>query len=148
MEEEIVSRDNNDDEAAKNNQQVVKGEMFEQEFSKIFVTLILKESMQQIEMEMDSKFPLRTELDKVIEEIRMLMLKIPERMHTNVKREVNNMEQLTVQEIFNKVSGQLQYKVWKPRRKKITITRYVLQQNDTASDPIQFKFCILEDINH
>ena len=35
MEEEIVSRDNNGDEATKNNQQVIKGEMFEPEFSKI-----------------------------------------------------------------------------------------------------------------
>ena len=56
LEEEIVSRDNNGDEATKNNQQVIKGEMFEPEFSNSFVTLILKESMQQMEMEMDSKF--------------------------------------------------------------------------------------------
>ena len=90
--------------------------MFEPEFSKSFVTLILKESMHQ--MEMDSKFQSRTELDKVIKEIRMLMLKIPERMHTNVKRTINIKEHLTVQDIFSKVSGQLQYKVWKPGRKK------------------------------
>ena len=137
LEEEIVSRDNNGDEATKNNQQVIKGEMFEPEFSKSFVTLILKESMQQ--MEMDSKFQSRTELDKVIKEIRILMLKIPERMHTNVKRAVNNREQLTVQDIFSKVSGQLQYKVWKPRRKKITSTRDILQQHEATSDRIQFK---------
>ena len=47
---------------------------------------------------------------------------------------------MTLQDIFNKVSGKLQYKVWKLGRKKITITRDVLQQHDATSDPIQFKF--------
>ena len=79
-------------------------------------------------------------MDKVIEEIRMMILKIPERMHTNVKRVVNSKEQLTVQDIFSKVSGQLQYKVWKPRRKKIRTTRDILQQHDATNNRIQFKF--------
>jgi hypothetical protein len=55
-----------------------------------------------------------------IDEIWMLMMKVPKRRHTKVRRITNKKVQLTVRLCINKASGQQQHKIWKPGELKTT----------------------------
>jgi putative protein kinase ArgK-like GTPase of G3E family len=55
-----------------------------------------------------------------IDEMCMLMTKLPKRKHTKVRMIVNNRVQLTIQICINKPSGQQQHKIWRPRELKTT----------------------------
>jgi hypothetical protein len=60
----------------------------------------------------------KTKLDMKIDEMWMLMTKLPKRKHTEVGRKINIKVQLTIQDCISKGSGQLQHKIWRPRELK------------------------------
>jgi hypothetical protein len=103
-----------------------------------------EEEMQQLVGSNNNKFQQRSsgmyqqedKLDMEIDEMWMLMVKVPKRKYTEVRRIVNNRVQLTVQVCINKASGQLQHKIWRPGELKTTT---IQKQGNNASKKQQHK---------
>jgi len=82
----------------------------EVEWDKGFQTLVQEE--MQLQMNSDSNlFQQRTKLDKEIDEIWKLMMKIHRWRDCKEKKTVSSSIQLTVKDYESKASGALQYKV-------------------------------------
>ena len=75
-------------------------------------------------------------LDMEIDKMRILMMKMHEKFHTNVRREFNCRRKMTIQECINKESGQLQHEFWKPGRLKKAMITNTKPQHKEASDQL------------
>lgn len=63
-----------------------------------------------------------------------LIMKVPGKKYTNVKKVVNNKGKFTVQEMINKLNGRLQYKIWRLRERRVTKVEAIEQQHDEMAD--------------
>lgn len=69
-------------------------------------------------------------LDMEIDKLTRLMMKVPRKRCTNVKKVVNNRQKLSVQEIINKVNGRLQYNIWRLGERRVTKDEAIEQHHD------------------
>jgi type I site-specific restriction endonuclease len=111
--QEIVLKDNHKNEGTKDIQHIAEG-VCDSEVNENFITL-MKEGVQQQLKSSSRKFQPRSsgiyqqedKLDKEIDEIWMLIMKVPKRRHTEVRRTVSSRVQLSVQVYVSKENGVL-----------------------------------------
>lgn len=78
----------------------------------------------------NNEFLLKYRLDVEIERLQLLMMEVPDKGHTDVRREVNSRRKMTIQEYISRINGKLQNKVWKPGRLKVAIAEEIEQQHE------------------
>lgn len=67
------------------------------------------------------------------------MMKVHEKLHTNVIRVGNCIRKMNVQEYINKESGKIRHKVWKRGRLKKIVKTTIEKGHEERGDGLHFK---------